>query len=149
MKLRYWAKRRHPNPSWRKVFPKYWRRETGHWCFAKKTGFQLYRHSQTSIRRYIKVKGNRSPYDGDWVYWASRLGRHPELPKRVAILLQRQQGKCAWCELYFKNEDLPEIDHIIPTADGGKDEYNNWQLLHGHCHDEKSTMDIAMLIEGT
>ena len=145
MKLRYWAKRRHPNPTWRKVFPKYWRREAGHWSFATKTGLQLYRHSQTSIRRYIKVKGGRSPYDGDWVYWASRLGRHPELPKRVAILLQRQQGKCAWCELYFKNEDLPEIDHIIPTAHGGKGEYNNWQLLHGHCHDEKSMLDITML----
>jgi RNA-directed DNA polymerase len=100
------------------------------------------------IRRYIKVKGDRSPYDGDWVYWASKLGRHPELPKRVAILLQRQKGKCAWCGLYFRNEDLPEIDHIIPTAYGGKDEYSNWQLLHGHCHDEKSMMDITMLIDG-
>ncbi len=148
MKLRRWAKRRHPNQSWHKVSSKYWRRETGHWLFATKEGHQLYRHFQTSIRRYIKVKGDRSPYDGDWVYWASRLGRHPELPKRVAILLQRQNGKCAWCELYFKNEDMPEIDHIIPTAHGGKDEYNNWQLLHGHCHDEKSMMDIAMLIEG-
>jgi len=148
MKLRYWAKRRHQNQSWYKVSSKYWRRETGHWLFATKEGHQLYRHSQTSIRRYIKVKGGRSPYDGDWVYWASRLGRHPELPRRVAILLQRQKGKCAWCELYFKNEDLPEIDHIIPSALDGKDEYNNWQLLHGHCHDEKSMMDITMLIEG-
>ena len=149
VKLRHWAKRRHSNLSWQKIASKYWRRETGQWLFAAKEGPQLYRHSQTSIRRYIKVKGDRSPYDGDWVYWASRLGRHPELPKRVAILLQRQKGKCAWCELYFKNEDMPEIDHITPTAYGGKDEYKNWQLLHGHCHDIKSMMDITMLIEGT
>jgi len=149
MKLRRWAKRRHSNQSWHKVASKYWRRETGQWFFATKEGHQLYRHSQTSIRRHIKVKGDRSPYDGEWVYWASRLGRHPELPRRVAILLHRQKGKCARCELYFKNDDLPEIDHIIPTFYGGKDEYNNWQLLHRHCHDEKSMMDIAMLIEGT
>jgi 5-methylcytosine-specific restriction endonuclease McrA len=75
--------------------------------------------------------------------------RHPELPKRVSILLQRQKGKCAWCELYFKNEDMPEIDHITPTAYGGKDEHKNWQLLHGHCHDKKSMMDINRLIGGT
>lgn len=68
----------------------------------------LDRPSQTSIRRHIKVKCDRSPYDGDWVYWASRLGRHPELPRSVAILLHRQKGKCAWCELYFKNDDLRE-----------------------------------------
>jgi RNA-directed DNA polymerase len=148
MKLRRWATRRHPNQSWYKVSSKYWRRETGHWLFATKEGHQLYRHSQTPIQRYFKVKGDRSPYDGDWVYWESRLGRHPELPKRVAILLQRQKGKCAWCGLYFKNEDLPEIDHIIPTSQDGKDEYNNWQLLHGHCHDEKSVMDFITRIEG-
>jgi len=148
VKLRRWAKRRHPNQSWHKIASKYWRLETGQWLFAARKGHQLYRHSQTPIRRYIKVKSDRSPYDGDWVYWASRLGRHPELPKRVSTLLHRQQGRCTWCGLYFKSEDLPEIDHIIPAAQGGKDEYNNWQLLHGHCHNEKSTMDISMLIEG-
>ncbi|MCC5601749.1 HNH endonuclease [Nostoc favosum] len=34
-----------------------------------------------------------------------------------------------------------EEDHIIPRALGGKDEYNNLQLLHRHCHDEKTFND--------
>ena len=97
LKLRRWAKRRHPNTSWKKVVRKYWRLETGRWNFATKEGEQLFPHSRTPIHRHTKIQGNRSPYDGDWVYWASRLGRHPELPKKVAILLHRQKGKCNWC----------------------------------------------------
>jgi RNA-directed DNA polymerase len=34
-----------------------------------------------------------------------------------------------------------EIDHIIPKSKGGKDRYNNWQLLHRHCHDTKTASD--------
>ena len=33
------------------------------------------------------------------------------------------------------------MDHIIPKAQGGKDEYKNLQLLHGHCHDTKTKED--------
>jgi RNA-directed DNA polymerase len=149
VKLRRWAKRRHSKLSWKKIAPKYWQLEAGRWFFATKERYQLYRHSQTAIRRHIKVKGSRSPFDGDWIYWAKRLGRHPELPKRIAILFHRQKGKCAWCGLHFKHEDRPEIDHIIPTSQDGKDEYNNWQLLHAHCHDIKSARDFISRLEGS
>ncbi|MDH6078286.1 HNH endonuclease, partial [Chrysosporum ovalisporum FSS-45] len=27
-----------------------------------------------------------------------------------------------------------EVHHIIPLPQGGKDEYDNSQLLHIHCH---------------
>ena len=141
LKLRRWAKRRHPNTSWKKVVRKYWRLETGRWNFATKEGEQLFPHSRTPIHRHTKIQGNRSPYDGDWVYWASRLGRHPEIPKKVAILLHRQKGKCNWCGLYFRMEDKPEVDHILPRSQGGKDGYDNWQLLHRHCHDEKTAKE--------
>jgi RNA-directed DNA polymerase len=141
LKLRRWANRRHPNWSGKQTAQEYWRLETGHWDFAPHDGPSLYQHWQTHIVRYTKVVGTKSPYDGDWVYWATRLGRHPELPKRVALLLRRQKGKCAWCGLYFKNEDLPELDHILPEAQGGRDCYDNWQLLHRHCHDQKTAKD--------
>ncbi|MDJ0899839.1 MAG: HNH endonuclease [Xenococcus sp. MO_188.B8] len=29
----------------------------------------------------------------------------------------------------------------MPKSQGGKDEYKNWQLLHRHCHDEKTRND--------
>ena len=59
----------------------------------------------------MKVKGERSPYDGGLVYWSSRLGRHPELSKAKATLLKKQKGKCAYCGLHFQGPR--------PTNDGG------------------------------
>ncbi len=32
----------------------------------------------------------------------------------------------------------------IPKSKGGKDEYKNWQLLHRHCHDEKTNIDGSL-----
>jgi len=89
----------------------------------------------------VKVQSHRSPYDGDWLYWSERLGRHPEVSTRVATLLKRQHGQCARCGLHYRAGDMLEVDHIIPTEYGGKDGYDNWQLLHGHCHDEKTAED--------
>lgn len=34
-----------------------------------------------------------------------------------------------------------EVDHIIPLAIGGKDVFHNLQLLHRHCHDQKTVRD--------
>ncbi len=42
-------------------------------------------------------------------------------------------------------EDVIEIDHKIPSSAGGKDEYKNLQLLHRHCHDEKTRNDLETI----
>ncbi|MFO7092573.1 HNH endonuclease, partial [Limnospira platensis] len=45
--------------------------------------------------------------------------------------------------------DLIEVDHIVPRSQGGKDEYKNLQLLHRHCHDDKTALDerdVAVLL---
>ncbi|WP_162528368.1 HNH endonuclease, partial [Microcystis aeruginosa] len=34
--------------------------------------------------------------------------------------------------------------HIHPLSLGGKDEYKNLQLLHRHCHDDKSASDGSL-----
>jgi len=78
-------------------------------------------------------------------YWSSRMGKHPEMPKRTASLLKKQKGKCAHCELFFRDGDLLEVDHIVPHLKGGKNEHKNYQLLHRHCHDEKSRTDGSYL----
>ena len=139
--LRNWARRRHKNKPWKWIAHKYWRLERGKWEFAPKDGVHLHRHFETPIKRHIKVRGNKSPYDGDWVYWAKRTGRQPGLPKRIATLIKRQNGKCAFCGLYLKPEDKLEVDHLIPQSKGGKDGYNNLQLLHAHCHHKKSATE--------
>ncbi|WP_096608375.1 HNH endonuclease [Calothrix sp. NIES-2100] len=102
---------------------------------------RLFSHADTPVVRHIKVKGEASPYNGDLVYWSSRMGAHPEMPKKVATLLKQQKGKCTHCGLYFRTEDLLEVDHIIPRSKGGKDEYKNLQVLHKHCHDTKTAKD--------
>lgn len=145
--LRAWSNRRHPNKSHTWVADKYWQSiGNDNWAFAtrkKGKSMRLRKHSETQIVRHIKVQGERSPYDGDMVYWSTRMGRHPEVPKAVATLLKRQKGKCAHCELTFKDGDLKEKDHIISRNQGGTDTYNNLQLLHRHCHDKKTALDAA------
>jgi len=59
----------------------------------------------------------------------------------VAELLKEQKGKCQHCGLTFKDSDKWEIDHIKPLSLGGKDQCDNLQLLHKHCHDVKTARD--------
>lgn len=145
-KLRRWALRRHPNKGRAWVAHKYWRLEQGSWDFATPEGIRLYQHTRTPIRRHVKVRGTKSPYDGDWRYWATRLGRHPELPTRVSYLLRKQRGRCAHCNWYFQDTDVLEIDHTTPLAHGGRDEASNLQLLHGHCHDLKTAAERSAAV---
>lgn len=105
---------------------KYWRVEQGSWTFAPIGCILLYRHYQTPIRRHIKVKRGSGPYDGNWLYWATRQGKQPGTPKRVTYLLQQQAGRCSKCGLYFKPEDTLQVDHIISQSQGGQDKYDNW-----------------------
>jgi RNA-directed DNA polymerase len=141
--LRSWARRRHPRKGMKWVIRKYWRVDEGKgWIFQPRdNGARLCRHLDIPIERHVKVQGTRSPYNGDWIYWSKRLGRMPGVKKRVATLLKRQRGRCQWCGLLFRWDDLMEIDHIIPRKLGGKEAYYNMQLIHRHCHDIKTKSD--------
>jgi RNA-directed DNA polymerase len=127
------------------VAKKYWQTQGGdNWVFATKkerNTLRLLRHSETPIVRHVKVKGESSPYDGSSVHWSKRMGKSPEMPNRVSKLLKRQKGKCTHCGLYFREDDVMEVDHTIPKSQGGKDCYDNWNLLHRHCHDTKTALD--------
>jgi RNA-directed DNA polymerase len=151
LKLFAWAKHRHPNKGGKWVANKYWQSiEGNNWVFAtrnEESPLRLLSHADTPIVRHVKVKGESSPYDGNLIYWSTRLGNNPEMPSKVAKLLKRQKGKCAHCELYFREYDVMEVDHRIPKSQGGKDSYNNWDLLHRHCHDTKTTLDGSLGIK--
>ncbi|NER98676.1 MAG: group II intron reverse transcriptase/maturase, partial [Symploca sp. SIO1B1] len=143
-KLRAWANHRHSGKNSTFVANKYWKTIGDvNWAFATGTeeNIRLLKHVETPIVRHVKVKGSSSPYDGNLVYWSSRMGKNPEMPKRVSKLLKQQKGKCTHCGLYFRNSDVMEVDHIIPKSEGGKDNYKNLQLIHRHCHDVKTTRD--------
>ena len=151
-KLRSWVNRRHPmkNSSWKRK--KYWKTiGLDNWRFAvnieSKDPIILLKHRDTKIKQkdFVKIKGNKSPFDGDLVYWASRMGKQPDCPKTIATLLKRQKGICSYCGLHFRNGDIWEKDHIIPRSAGGNNEYNNLQLLHLHCHDQKTKQDLLTI----
>ncbi|GAA6614235.1 group II intron reverse transcriptase/maturase [Scytonema sp. NUACC26] len=147
-----WGKFRHPNKSCEWIARRYWLIQTEGWVFgSKKKGIKrmhLKTHQETPIVRHTKVQGGRSPYDGDFIYWSTRMGRHPETNQRTATLLKRQNGKCAQCGLYFKEGDLLELDHVNPKSKNGKDTLTNIQLLHRHCHDTKTTGDFKNPFSG-
>ncbi|MGF1488366.1 MAG: group II intron reverse transcriptase/maturase [Prochloraceae cyanobacterium] len=126
-KLLKWGKHRHNNKGIKWISDRYWQSIGGdNWVFATRqegtNPMRLLKHSSVEIIRYVKVKGDASPYDGNLVYWSSRMGKHPEMPGRTASLLKRQKGKCAHCGLWFIEEDVIELDHIISKAIGGKNE---------------------------
>ncbi len=146
-KLRAWS--RHRTGDWYKARKKYWTKiGNNNWVFATRQEdvkpLRLLTHTEfgSSGSDYVKVKGEDSPFNGNLVYWSTRMGKHPEMPTRKASLLKRQKGVCPWCCLHFREGDILEVDHILATALGGKDEYKNLQLLHGHCHDEKTALDM-------
>ena len=159
-KLWKWAIRRHRNKGKVWLKSKYFQKENYYdkteekytnrdWIFATTKNehihYRLLFHADTEITRHVKVKGEINPYDGNLIYWSSRMGKNPLMPKRKAKLLKTQKGKCNWCDLTFKQDDVLEEDHIIPKAIGGKDNYKNLQLLHRHCHDEKTRNDLKLI----
>jgi len=140
--LRAWSVSRRGRKQKAQAIRKYYRKgRHGTWTFATTDGSTLWKHQDVEIKRHTLVKSDKSPYDGDWVYWSTRRGQDIEAPTRVAKLLKKQKGKCPYCGQYFTSSDLLEVDHIIPRSQGGKDEYKNLQLLHAHCHDLKSRYD--------
>jgi RNA-directed DNA polymerase len=165
-KLYRWVKRRHRNKSSRWCEKRYfhWTKEENldgedrdvKWVFSTPSEIpnspvagkhELRKHAWTPIERHIKIEGMKSPYDGDWRYWSKRRGKYPGTKKRVAELMKKQEGKCARCGLYFKDGDVEEVDHIVPKAERGKDDDTNVQLLHRHCHHEKSAEDRQRQME--
>jgi RNA-directed DNA polymerase len=142
-KLRAWARTRGKGSINK---DKYWKTvEDRNWCFSTEGGLELKTHSSTPIVRHTKVKGDASPFDGNWIYWSKRRGEYPETPNRVSKLIKKQKGICPHCGLYFTSTDIVEVDHIVPTSLGGKDIYDNLQLLHKHCHDTKTAKDGSLI----
>ena len=147
-KLRRWADWRHPNKSKHWVSYKYWKTiENDNWVFttSDEERDMLHKHYKTPIIRHTKVKNIESPYNGDTLYWGERMSNHPELKKSLSVLLRKQESRCNWCGLNFQEDDRFEKDHILPVKAGGKNEMDNLQLLHKHCHDEKTRKDLKLI----
>ena len=142
-----WQYKKHSKTS-RKWLNKIYYHKKGNrnWVFGIKLGqnnqvVSLKQYTDVPIERFVKVKGTKSPYDGDFLYWALRLNNHPVISGNVVKMLKRQKGRCSICKLPFFPTDLIERDHIIPLSKGGTHKMNNFQLLHSHCHKQKTAID--------
>jgi len=98
LKLATWAKRRHPHKSVEWMTKKYWRTIDGnHWVFSTpqsdESPMRIYQHAEKPISRHVKVKGVASPYNGDLIYWSSRMGTHPEMPKTLTTPSETTERK--------------------------------------------------------
>jgi RNA-directed DNA polymerase len=128
-----WAGSRHPRKTngWR--YQRYWRRQRTREEFSDGTS-TLERYEDTRIVRHVKVQGDKSPLDGDWVYWGARLGRDPTQSPRVLKLLKEQRGRCGRCGLPLTTEDGLEVHHL--NGNHNDNRLTNLVLMHGHCHDQ-------------
>ena len=83
-----------------------------------------------SENRFINVKGNKSPFDGDLVYWSKR--NSILYYGATAKALNKQGHSCGRCGLKFLETERVELHHI----DGN---HNNWidtnlMAIHSSCH---------------
>jgi len=115
------------------------------WKFIRKQGrYNRYQTNKVIKRalpavswsacKFVIVKGDKSPYDGDFVYWSKRENAHYD--GITARLLKKQNHKCTECNISFMSGDIAELHHI----DGN---HNNWkpinlEVLHRECHQHQT-----------
>ena len=97
--------------------------------------------SWVKSRKWVKIRGDYSPYNGDNLYWGKRTINKGTWNIRQRKLIKLQKGFCPYCKTPFLIDSVVEIAHIIPSSKGGKDVYSNLQLLHKHCHILKTRKD--------
>jgi 5-methylcytosine-specific restriction endonuclease McrA len=84
-----------------------------------------------SENRFVKVKGDKSPYDGDMTYWSKRNSKLYN--NHTARTLKRQNHTCGHCGLKFIGSERVHLHHI----DGNHQNWRKDNLLavHESCHD--------------
>lgn len=83
-----------------------------------------------SENRYIKVKGNKSPYDGDIAYWSKRNSKLYD--GQTSLALTRQNHSCASCGLKFTTSEKVHLHHVDGNHKNWKQE--NLVAIHESCH---------------
>jgi group II intron reverse transcriptase/maturase len=84
-----------------------------------------------SENKHIKVKGEKSPFDGDIIYWSQRNSKLYDGATSQA--LKKQDHACGYCGLKLLSDERVHLHHL----DGN---HNNWKktnllAIHESCHD--------------
>ena len=84
VKLWRWAMYRHPHKTRFWIKDRYFHRHKNEfWRFKTKEEHLLLRHSDYKIKLHVKVKGEKSPFDGDDKYWKKRKERGLQKSEKV------------------------------------------------------------------
>lgn len=115
------------------------------WKFIRKQG----RYDRTQTNKVIKrafpsvswsacgfnnVIGDKSPYDGDLLYWSKRANANYD--GQTAKILKKQNHNCTHCKLSFLPGDTIELHHIDGNHDNWKPK--NLEVLHRECHQHQT-----------
>jgi RNA-directed DNA polymerase len=87
----------------------------------------LFKYNSTG---YIKIKGDKSPFDGDTAYWVNRMNRIYDGHRRS--LIKSQDTKCPMCTLRLKVTDEIHVHHV--NGNHSDNRWQNLQVLHSDCH---------------
>jgi RNA-directed DNA polymerase len=84
-----------------------------------------------SENRHINVKGDKSPYDGDIIYWSEKNSKLYD--NETSKALKKQNHACGHCGMKCTSDERVHLHHI----DGN---HNNWKAknllaIHESCHD--------------
>ncbi len=97
---------------------------------AKKMAKLAFPNVNFSENKFVNLKGNKSPFDGDINYWAKRNSILYD--GTTAKTLRKQSHSCGHCGLKFLEGEKVELHHIDCN-------HNNWDgknllVVHRSCH---------------
>lgn len=58
--------------------------------------------------------------------------------QQIKAALKKQQDVCTWCSKPILPDHARDGDHVIPWSQGGETTAENLEVLHRHCHHEKT-----------
>ena len=98
---------------------------------SKKLLDQAFPSVSYSENRFVNVKGDKSPFDGDFVYWSKRNSKLYD--NHTSLALKRQNHSCDYCRLKLTNDERIHLHHLDGNHSNWKT--NNLVAIHESCHD--------------
>ncbi len=97
---------------------------------SKKLLDQAFPKISHSENKFVNVKNEKSPFDGDLTYWSQRNSKlYDGLTSKA---LKRQDHSCAACGLKFGSEERVHLHHVDENHDNWK--RDNLVAIHQSCH---------------
>ncbi|MGK7899529.1 MAG: group II intron reverse transcriptase/maturase [Xenococcus sp. (in: cyanobacteria)] len=98
---------------------------------SKKLLNQAFPTVSYSENKFVNVKGDKSPYDGDLAYWSKRNSKLYD--NYTSFALKRQNHSCSACGLKFTSEERIHLHHVDGNHDNWR--WDNLVAIHESCHD--------------